>query len=75
MDSKWRVFITSGPLNKDYLEAEIWYGDEQWAILTEFGKTIFFYPRMNNEPWIFNLDDVLVILQKLKEENFDGTVE
>jgi hypothetical protein len=30
---------------------------------------------MNNEPWIFNLDDVLVILQKLKEENFDGTVE
>lgn len=71
MNDKWRILITSGPLDKDYLEAEVWCEDEQWILLSEFGKTIKFYPKQSGEPWSFDFEDVLAIFNRLAKEKLD----
>ena len=67
-NQEWKVIITSGPLSEEYMEAEIYSGDELWAIITEDGNTVEFYPRLTDQPWRFSVDEVQDLLKFAKEE-------
>ena len=68
MDANWRVLITTCTQDKDHLEAEVWYGDEKWAALTDSGEVIKFFCRREEAPWAFKIDEVLVILNILSKD-------
>ena len=68
MDANWRVIMTPCPEEIDCIEAEIYYGYEQWATFTECVDVILFLPRGVGEPWAFMIHDVLAILKLLSRE-------
>jgi hypothetical protein len=74
MDTNWRVLLTADPLDKDQLEADVWYGEEHWAELIERDHVIQFFHRQAGEPWAFKFEDVLIILNILAKDNIEETV-
>lgn len=62
MSENMRFQIFSGPLDKEWLTAELFYGDEMWGELIEWGETLILYPRQNGEPWRFSTQDMLSII-------------
>jgi hypothetical protein len=68
-DQKWRVFMALSPQKSDNIEAEIWYGDTQWAILTEYNDVILFRTRREEEPGVFKIKELLGILKVLSRED------
>lgn len=62
MDEKMRFQIFSGPLDEEWLVAELLYGEEMWGELIEWGETLIFYPRQSGEPWRFSTKDVLTVI-------------
>ncbi len=63
------IVIVSLP-DKEKLVAEIYFGSEQWAELSREKESFVLeiYPRRTGEPWSFNLENVLDILQQAKHE-------
>lgn len=62
MENKMRFQIFSGPLDEEWLVAELLYGEEMWGELIEWGKTLILYPRQNGEPWQFSTEDMMAII-------------
>ena len=62
MDDKMRFQIISGPLDEEWLVAELFYGEEMWGELIEGGETLILYPRQNGEPWHFSSKDMMAII-------------
>ncbi len=44
MDNKMHFQIFSGPLDEEWLVAELFYGEEMWGELIEGGETLILYP-------------------------------
>jgi|WetSurMetagenome_2_1015567.scaffolds.fasta_scaffold198434_2 hypothetical protein len=68
MESDWEIVIFTGPLDKEWLVAEIYYKGEEWSELTEFGEKVTLFARNDNTPWVLPYDEVIQILNKAKNE-------
>ena len=75
MESDWKITIFTGPLDREWLVAEISYKGEEWAELSEFGKTITLFGRSDNSPWILPYDEVIHILENAKDEVVENPAE
>ena len=62
-----RVCISSPP-DRANLVAEIFFGDEQWAELSQEQEALEleFYPRRSKEFWHLTLDEVMLALKEAK---------
>jgi hypothetical protein len=58
--------VISSPPDRNYLVAEIWFSDEQWAEVNqeEDELRVEIYPRQGGGPWSFPLTDALEALMK-----------
>ena len=68
MTTKLTLQIASLP-DREYVVAEIWYGDVQWGELSqEQGSllTLEIYPNPTGNPWAFEFNDVVEILAQAK---------
>lgn len=45
METPWKIMIATGPLNEEYLTAEIYFQGEEWGELSDFGDVMKVYPR------------------------------
>lgn len=65
--SKIRIVIASVP-DRDKLVAELWFGDAQWAELSnDLGDLILqIYANPTGQPWEFSPEDVVDSLQRAK---------
>jgi len=68
MDEKLRFQIFTGPLEEEWLVAELFYGDEMWGELTEWGEKLILYPRQNGEPWRFSTKDAMEMLKQARQQ-------
>ena len=68
-----RITISSPP-DRQYIVAEIFFGNEQWAeINKEVGSLqVEFYPRQNGEPWSLSFQQAVEALNKAKEKLDQG---
>ena len=62
MDSDWKILISTGPLDQDWLISEIYYKGEALAFITHFGEKVEIYPKRDGSPWLFNTDEMLAVL-------------
>lgn len=67
MDEKMRFQVFSGPLDEEWLVAELFYGEEMWGELIEWGKQLIIYPRQDGQPWRFSTKDAMEILMQAQE--------
>jgi hypothetical protein len=69
MSQKARVCISSPP-DRKYLVAEIFFGSEQWAELSQEGDNLRLeiYPRQNGRQWSLNFQEVVESLNEAKEK-------
>lgn len=67
MKDKIRYQLFSGPLEEDWLTAEILYGEEHIGDLVEWGEKLFLYPRENGEFWKLPVDEFLETIKLAKE--------
>ncbi len=74
MIKDWKVIISTGPFDKDYLVAEISYKGEDWAELTEFGDVLKIYSKRDKQPWKLNPEEVIQVI-KMAEEALKGRKE
>jgi hypothetical protein len=75
MESDWKIKIFTGPLEKEWLIAEIYYKDEEWAELREFGEQITFFSRNDNAPWVLPYEEVIWILSAARNEVLENPTE
>jgi hypothetical protein len=59
MNSKIRYQIFTGPMDEDWLVAELLYEKEHFGDIVEWGDKIILYPRNNREPWKFPIDELV----------------
>lgn len=71
MITDWKILITTGPLDEDYLIAEIYYKGEEWAELSDFGTILKIHPKAINQPWILNVEEVVDVI-KLAQDKLRG---
>ncbi len=66
---KYRICIASPP-DREYLVAEIFFDDVQWAEINRERETleIEFYPRPDGTPWRIDYEDVLGVLHEAKQK-------
>lgn len=64
----FRICISSPP-DREKLVAEIFFGDTQWAEITQEREvlTLELYPRKDGLPWVFDLEQALTTLQAAKK--------
>jgi hypothetical protein len=69
MSQTARVCISSPP-DRQYLVAEIFFGNEQWAELNQEGDILQLeiYPRQNGQPWSLSFQTVLEALNEANEK-------
>ena len=62
-----RICISSPP-DREKLVAEMFFGDEQWAELSQDGGilSVEFYPKRAGGFWRLELEDVLSVLREAK---------
>jgi hypothetical protein len=72
MNVNWRVYLTAGSQDRELVEAEVWYGDERWAVLSDEDQVIRFFQRGSGEAWVFNLEEVFAILNVVAKNSADG---
>ncbi len=72
MESSWKILIATGPLDEDYLTAEIYYQGEEWAELSDFGKVLKLYPKYDGQPWILNPGEVIEVLERADQKLSGG---
>lgn len=67
MAKELRICISSPP-DREHLVAEIFFGDEQWAELSQEQGVLSleFYPRRGKEFWQLPLDEVMLALDEAK---------
>ncbi len=71
METSWKIIIATGPLDEDYLIAEIYFQGEEWAELSDFGRALKLYPRYDGQPWILNPKEVIEVL-RMAEQKLSG---
>ena len=67
MKTDWKIFISSGPLDKDWLVAEIFFKDEQCADVIEEGNAIILYNKLEDQSWRFDLQEFIDIINHAQE--------
>lgn len=67
MDERMRYQIFTGPMDEEWLVAELYYGEDMWGELTEWGEKIILYPREDGQPWRFTIKDMIEILRQAQE--------
>jgi hypothetical protein len=72
MDPNWRVFMTPCAHKIDCIEAEIWHGNELWALIAECDDVILFLPRQTEGFWALKIAEVFNLLNELaKKESYE----
>ena len=59
--------IFTGPLEVDWLIAEILYGNEHIGDLVEWGEKFLIYPKDDGQPWEFPANDFVKVIQEARE--------
>jgi hypothetical protein len=67
MDHKISYQIVTGPMEEDWLVAEILYGKEQIGDLIEWGEKLILYPKNNGELWKLPVDEFLETIRAARE--------
>jgi hypothetical protein len=69
MTKEMRICISSPP-DRENLVAEIFFGNEQWAELSQEHEipTLEFYPRPGKEFWQLTFDEVIFALNEAKKQ-------
>ena len=62
---KYQIF--TGPLDQDWLVAELLYGDEHIGDLIEWGEKFVLYPRNNGESLSFSVDEFINTIKAARE--------
>ncbi len=60
--------ISTGPMDEDWLVAELLYGEDHFADLIEWGEKIILYPRSTREALTLPIDELLETIKTAKEE-------
>lgn len=68
MSHKIRNQISTGPMEEDWLIAELLYGDEHLGDIVEWGEKIYLYPRDTGEPWYFSVDELINAIQLARSQ-------
>lgn len=71
METPWKILIATGPLNEEYLTAEIYFQGEGWGELSNFGNVMKVYPRNDGQPWTINPKELIEVL-KLADLKLSG---
>lgn len=66
MSSKIKYQIFTGPLEEDWLVAELYYEDEHLADIGEWGEKILIHPRIDGKSWNLSIDDLIDIIQSAR---------
>lgn len=67
MDEKMNLKIFTGPLNEEWLVAELYFEEEMWGELVEWGEKLILYPRLDGEPWRLSTKDVVELIKMAQE--------
>jgi len=64
----FRISISSPP-DRERLVAEVFADNAQWAELNQESAnlTLELYPRQDGQPWVFDFEQALRVLQEAKE--------
>lgn len=62
-----RYMIFTGPMEVDWLVAEIYVDDEQFADIQDWGEKIMVYPRLDGLPWSIPVDELLNTIETARE--------
>jgi hypothetical protein len=62
-----RYLISTEPMDKDWLVAELYADNEPFAELWEGGERIIFFPRKDGQSWNIPLDEFLNITKQARE--------
>jgi hypothetical protein len=68
MDQKIKYQIFTGPMEKDWLVAELLYDDEHIGDLVEWGEKLILYPRIDGEYWNLPVVELLETIKSAREE-------
>ena len=68
MTSDWKILIVTGPLDEDYLIAEIYYKGEEVADISVFGTILTIYSRKDKQPWILKIEEFLEVIEVAKRK-------
>lgn len=76
MTTKITITIASVP-DREELVAELWFGDTQWAELSQEGDCLVLqvYPRPSGQPWTFEFTDVVDALEAARQRLVDEVEE
>lgn len=66
MDKHFSIQIATGPLDEDWLVAEINYDGEPLAEISERGEKVTIFPRQMNDIWQFPLEGFLEVLDLVR---------
>lgn len=70
MESSWKIMIATGPLDEDYLIAEIYFQGEEWAELSNFGRVLKLYSKFDGQPWILDPREVIEVIEMAEQKLF-----
>ena len=63
---KYQIF--TGPFDKDWLVAELLYGDEHIGELVEWGEKLVLFPSKNDKILTFSVDEFINTIKAAREE-------
>ncbi|HWR65117.1 MAG TPA: hypothetical protein VN364_03275 [Bellilinea sp.] len=67
MESQIKILISTGPLDEEWLVAELYQDDEPLGELREWGKSFIIFPREGGKPWNIPVNDLVETIRTAQE--------